>query len=90
MKGSIVIASRSSPLLTVYLLEAAGLVIVNGGILSHAAAICRCLRIPCIVGVSGALIEAALGHDVEIDAGAGAVRVVASATPETLSCHIAD
>jgi len=74
--GAILLANRTSPRLTPYLLESVGLVLVDGGILSHAANICRLLGIPCIVGIPPSFINQCHGSLIELDALSGTVKLV--------------
>lgn len=75
-RGAIVVAEQTSPALTAFLLEASGLVLVRGGVLSHAASMCRCLGIPCIVGVSGTFAKNCDGVSIELDSERGVIRAV--------------
>ena len=47
------------------------------GTLSHAAIVSREMKIPCVVGVGNATEVLQTGDVVEVDAGKGAVRVLA-------------
>ncbi|MBI4992718.1 MAG: hypothetical protein HZC26_01085 [Candidatus Magasanikbacteria bacterium] len=56
--------------------KAAGIITEQGNILSHAAIISRELKKPCLVGVKNAMKLLKDEQEVELDAGAGIVRVI--------------
>ena len=63
-------------------LSLAGAVVVQeGGLLSHAAVIARELGLVAVVGAAGAMAAVPDGALVEVDPGAGRVRVLAPAVP---------
>jgi pyruvate,water dikinase len=54
-------------------------VVEEGGLLSHAAVIARELGLTAVIGASGAMATVPDGALVEVDPGAGRVRVLAPA-----------
>lgn len=74
--GDVLIAVYTDPGWTTVLERAAGLVLEAGGVLSHGAIVARELGIPALVGVADATRAIRDGDEVEVDAGAGRLRVV--------------
>jgi len=66
--GDVLVAPMTSPYHVPAMTVAGAVVTSEGGILSHAAILCRELRIPCIVGVAQALERISNGDIVEVDA----------------------
>lgn len=73
---SIVMAERTAPWLIAYILDAAGLVLIRGGVLSHAAAMCRELGIPCLVGIAESFAARLPNAVVELNANQGYLRIL--------------
>jgi phosphoenolpyruvate-protein kinase (PTS system EI component) len=69
-------AERTAPWLIAYLLDAAGLVLIRGGVLSHAAAMCRELDIPCLVGIDESFAARLPNTVVELNANQGYLRIL--------------
>ncbi|MES4792717.1 MAG: hypothetical protein C4321_06740 [Chloroflexota bacterium] len=67
--GHILIAPSTSPEHTEVLLRVRGVVVEQGGLLSHTAIVCRELGIPCLVGFSGATDAFQTGQEVCITPG---------------------
>lgn len=73
--GAILVCPYSDPGWTPLLGQVAGVITETGGILSHAAVICREFGIPAVLGVSGATGRIPDGAMVKIDGGAGHVEL---------------
>lgn len=58
--------------------RAAAVVTETGGLLSHAAVICREFGLPAVLGVSGATQHIQNGATIEVDGDCGAVRIIES------------
>lgn len=72
-EGNILVCPMTTPLY-ISLIQKAGAVITDmGGILSHAAIVCRELKKPCIVGAGNATSVLKDGDSVSVDAGIGVV-----------------
>lgn len=67
-QGDILVAPMTSPYHVPAMTVAGAVITTEGGILSHAAILCRELRIPCIVGVSSALDVLKNGDKVRVEA----------------------
>jgi pyruvate,water dikinase len=74
-EGAIVVGHATSPAWTPYLLGAGGIVMEEGGPLSHAAIVAREFAIPAVLGVSGITEEVRTGMTVAVDGGAGTVEI---------------
>jgi pyruvate,water dikinase len=55
--------------------NAGAIVVERGSLLSHSAIVARELGIPCVVGLKGATEWIRTGDQVEVDGGAGTVRL---------------
>ena len=75
LQGEILVASRTDPGWVTLYPGAAGLLIERGSPLSHSAVVARELGIPAVVGIGGLLDAIATGQTVEMDGGAGTVRI---------------
>lgn len=76
-KGEILVAPFTDPGWTPLFLTAGGLVMEIGGMMSHGAVVAREYGIPAVVGVKGATQAIRSGDVIEVDGGAGEVRIVA-------------
>jgi len=74
-EGEILVCRFTSPDLAPLIAKSAGVVTEIGGVLSHAAVLCRELGIPSIVGARGALSQIVNGDYIEVDANNGKVRL---------------
>ena len=74
--GDVLVVSFTTPAYNMVLPVVSGLVVEEGGALSHAALVARELDIPAVIGVSAATQRIADGTMVELDPSAGSVRVV--------------
>ncbi|MFA6429067.1 MAG: PEP-utilizing enzyme [Patescibacteria group bacterium] len=72
----ILVCSLTSPNYLPLMMQAAGIVTDQGGILSHAAIVARELNKPCVVGTRHATTSFANGDRVLVDATAGTIRKV--------------
>lgn len=77
--GDVLVTPTTTPAFNVVLAIAGGLVVEEGGLVSHAAVMARELGLPTVVGVSGAVAAIPDGAEVEIDPDAGRVRVLSTA-----------
>jgi rifampicin phosphotransferase len=75
LNGEILVAARTDPGWVTLFPSAAGLLIERGSPLSHSAVVARELGIPAIVGIGGLLEAVEAGQEVEMDGGAGTVRL---------------
>jgi pyruvate,water dikinase len=86
----VLVCSSTDPGWAPVLLGASGLVVEQGGALSHGAIVCRDFGLPAVV-LPGATRRLASGGWVEVDGGRGAVRMVdsepAGSEQETLESH---
>ncbi|MEK7865970.1 MAG: PEP/pyruvate-binding domain-containing protein [Planctomycetota bacterium] len=74
-KGAILVCPFTDPGWTPVLDRVAGVVTETGGLLSHAAVICREYGIPAVLGVAGACDRIPDGKAVTVDGGEGIVEV---------------
>ena len=74
--GDVLVAPWTAPSYNAVLAIAGGIVVQEGGLLSHAAVMARELGIPAVIGCRGAMTLIGDGDLVDVDAGAGEVRVV--------------
>ena len=74
--GDVLVAPWTAPTYNAVLAIAGGIVVQEGGLLSHAAVMARELGIPAVIGCRGAMSLIGDGDVVDVDAGAGEVRVV--------------
>lgn len=74
MAGDIIVARFTSPDLAPLMASASGVITEIGGVLSHAAVLCRELHLPALVGATNALQLIAEGDVITLDASHGEVR----------------
>jgi pyruvate,water dikinase len=74
--GDILVTAVTTPAYDAVLPLVAGLVVEEGGMLSHAAIVAREFGLPAVIGAQGAVDRIADGDVVEVDPVAGSVRVV--------------
>ena len=74
--GDILVAPWTAPTYNAVLAIAGGIVVQEGGLLSHAAVMARELGIPAVIGCRRAMELIGDGDLIEIDAAAGEVSVV--------------
>lgn len=74
--GDILVCDMTSPDFLPLMQKAAAIITDRGGILSHAAIVCRELGTPCVVGTGDATTVLRNGDTVEVDAENGVVRKV--------------
>ncbi len=75
LDGEILVAARTDPGWVTLFPSASGLLIERGSPLSHSAVVARELGIPAIVGIGGLLATLESGQVVEMDGGAGTVKL---------------
>jgi rifampicin phosphotransferase len=80
LPGEILIAPFTDPAWTPYFLSAAGVVIEQGGILSHGSIVAREYGLPSVTNVSNATKVIHTGDQVEVNGTAGTVRVLMRAS----------
>ena len=71
--GEIIVVPFSTPVLTMVLAKASGLITDTGGINSHTAVIAREFNIPCLVGTSNATKILKNGQKIILDAHKGII-----------------
>jgi len=76
LPGEVLVAPFTDPGWTPYFLNAAAIVIGQGGLLSHGSIIAREYGIPCVTNVGQVTQLIATGQVVEVDGGKGTVRIV--------------
>jgi pyruvate,water dikinase len=81
--GDVLVAPWTAPSYNAVLAIAGGIVVQEGGLLSHAAVMARELGIPAVIGCRGAMTLIGDGDLVDVDAVAGEVRVVERAAVAT-------
>ena len=74
--GDILVTDMTTPDFLPLMMKTGGVVTAWGGILSHAAIVCRELNIPCVVGVQNATTILHTGDKVEIDLESGSIRKI--------------
>ncbi|MGL1956420.1 MAG: PEP-utilizing enzyme [Colwellia sp.] len=74
--GDILVSSRTYPDIILAMKKAAVILTELGGILSHAAIVCRELQIPCVVGIENIVKELKDGDFIEVDFHSGTVKVL--------------
>jgi pyruvate,water dikinase len=79
-RGAILVCPFTDPGWTPVLARVGGVVTETGGLLSHAAVICREFGIPAVLGVPSATDRIADGAHVTVDAYAGAVQMTTAET----------
>jgi pyruvate,water dikinase len=75
LPGEVLVAPSTDPGWTPLFLTAGALVMEMGGSNSHGAVVAREYGIPAVVGVPGATERIATGDRIEVDGGAGTVRL---------------
>jgi pyruvate,water dikinase len=78
-RGNILVAETTAPPWTPLFATAAAVVTDTGGILSHCAVVAREYRIPAVVGIGMATSAIRDGQVIEVDGGAGVVRIIEDA-----------
>ena len=74
--GDVIVAPYTAPTYNAVLAIAGAIVTEEGGMLSHAAVLARELGLPAVIGAANAMREIPDGATVEVDPGAGVVRVI--------------
>jgi phosphohistidine swiveling domain-containing protein len=78
MPGEVLVAPCTDPSWAPCFLNAAAIVIDQGGLLSHGSIVAREYGIPCVVNVGPATQVLRTGQQVEVDGGRGLVRILNS------------
>lgn len=73
-RGDILVAPNTRPEYVPVMKRAGAIITEEGGITSHAAIVSRELKVPCIVGMQGAIGQLRDGDRIELDATTGEVR----------------
>jgi phosphohistidine swiveling domain-containing protein len=73
--GEILVCHFTSPAMLPLIMQAAAVVTDVGGVLSHAAIVCRELQKPCVVGLKTATIAINDLEEIEVDGEHGIIRV---------------
>jgi pyruvate,water dikinase len=79
--GEILVAPFTDPGWTPYFLRAAGIVMDQGGLLSHGSIVAREYGIPAVVNVGPATEIIRTGQRIEVDGNRGQVRILDEVTP---------
>jgi pyruvate,water dikinase len=79
--GAILVCPFTDPGWTPLIGRAAAVVTEAGGLLSHAAVICREFGVPAVLGIRRATERIANGSQVTVDGGAGAVFLANAGVP---------
>ncbi|MFH0951614.1 MAG: PEP-utilizing enzyme [Patescibacteria group bacterium] len=74
--GDILVASNTRPEYVPVMKKASAIITEEGGMTSHPAIVSRELKIPCIVGVQGAVNRLRTGTRLKIDAAKGEITIV--------------
>lgn len=74
--GEIIVTDMTTPDFLPLMMRAGGVVTAWGGILSHAAIVCRELGKPCVTNVKGLLESIHDGDLIDVDATSGEVKVI--------------
>jgi phosphohistidine swiveling domain-containing protein len=80
LPGEVLVTSSTTPAFSAALSIAGGLVVEQGGYMSHAAVTARELCLPAVIGAAGAIAAIPDGCIVCVDPGAGMVRRLDTAT----------
>ena len=75
--GDVLVVPCTTPAYNMVLSLAGAIITAEGGVLSHAAVLARELGIPAVIGAPQAMNELRDGMIVDVDAGAGEIRIVA-------------
>lgn len=75
-KGDILVSDTTTPEMTTLMGKAAGIVTDLGGVTSHAAIVCRELKIPAVVGTQKATDVLRTGDLIEIRADIGEIKIL--------------
>lgn len=77
-KGDILVSDTTTPEMTTLMKKASAIITDLGGITSHAAIVCRELKIPAIVGTITATEKLRTGDKIRVDANTGEVKILAT------------
>lgn len=75
-KGDILVSDTTTPEMTIIMKKVSAIITDLGGVTSHAAIVCRELKIPAIVGVGNATEHLKTGDMVRVDADKGKIEIV--------------
>jgi phosphohistidine swiveling domain-containing protein len=76
LDNEILVCDMTTPEYINSIIKAAGVITERGGILSHAAIVCRELNKPCILGAKNATTVLKTGDTIELDADTGSIRII--------------
>jgi phosphoenolpyruvate synthase/pyruvate phosphate dikinase len=76
LPGEVLVAPITDPGWTPYFLNAAAIVMDQGGVLSHGSIVAREYGIPCVVNVGPATQIIKTGQTIEVDGDRGLVRII--------------
>jgi phosphohistidine swiveling domain-containing protein len=74
--GDVLVCKMTTPMYLPLMQKASAVVTEQGGVLSHAAIVCRELKLPCIVGVKNVLEILKDGDQVAIDTKTGTIKKI--------------
>ncbi len=75
-ENDILVASSTSPEMSIEMLDAGAVLTEHGGMLSHASIFCREVKKPCVVGIRGLLESVSDGMTIRIDGGKGTAEII--------------
>lgn len=75
-KGNILVSDTTTPEMTIIMNKVSAIITDLGGVTSHAAIVCRELKIPAIVGVGNATEQLKTGDVVSVDADKGEIKIL--------------
>lgn len=75
-KGNILVADTTTPEMTIIMKKVKAIVTDLGGVTSHAAIVCRELKIPAVVGIGNATELLKTGDMIKVDADRGEIEII--------------
>lgn len=73
--GEILVTKATSPIWTPLIYVSSGVITEVGGVLSHAAIVCREYGIPAVVGTKNATVQVKSGQKITVDGNNGTVEI---------------
>ena len=75
LPGDILVAEATNPGWTTLFINAAGIIIQNGGVLQHGACVARESCKPCVVGIANVTEILEDGQVIELDGATGLIKI---------------
>jgi pyruvate,water dikinase len=88
VRGEVLVGRSTDPSWTPLFLIAAGIVLEEGGPLSHAAIVAREFRLPAVLNVKGATRRITSGMTIAVDGTRGTVEILADAEPSPQNSEV--